>query len=166
MLFHCSNFPYVFEHWHLHMTSLSFDKGKAIICRIFLKDKPQYVFNWRSSLVLTQENINSWYYFVLTLIKSVCSCKIFQAKVHGCLHDGEAISHFSDYEYRWDAFEVRGKISSHPEKIRRQASKVYIYIYMCMFTSFSSLSTLAWLRWSHMCEITWGGYISGWGKNL
>ena len=59
MLFHCSNFPYVFEHWHLHMTSLSFDKGKAIICRIFLKDKPQYVFNWRSSLVLTQENINS-----------------------------------------------------------------------------------------------------------
>ena len=41
---------------------------------------------------------------------------------------------------------------------------IYIYIplllALCMLTSFSSLSTLAWLRWSHMCEITWGGYIA------
>ena len=36
---------------------------------------------------------------------------------------------------------------------------IYIYIYICMLTSFSSLSTLAWLRWSHICEITWGGYM-------
>ena len=31
---------------------------------------------------------------------------------------------------------------------------------LCMLTSFSSLSTLAWLRWSHMCEVTWGGYMA------
>ena len=37
---------------------------------------------------------------------------------------------------------------------------IYIYIALCTLTSFSSLSTLAWLRWSHMCEITWGGYIA------
>ena len=29
-----------------------------------------------------------------------------------------------------------------------------------MLTSFSSLSTLAWLRWYHICEITWGGYMA------
>ena len=37
---------------------------------------------------------------------------------------------------------------------------IYIYIYMHMLASFSSLSTLAWLRWSHMCDITWGEYIA------
>ena len=35
----------------------------------------------------------------------------------------------------------------------------YRYIYIYIYASFSSLSTLAWLRWSHICEITWGGYM-------
>ena len=40
------------------------------------------------------------------------------------------------------------KISSHPEKIRRQASKVYIYIYTC------SLVFLVWALWHGLDDPT------------
>ena len=118
----------------------------------------QFVNNWRKSLTETfLLNFLSFFNVrscpsshFLTLYVRVC-CEVWTANLYWSSWRGAYIL------VRYSSLAYKSLLSCPNWALYWDES---LLLALCMLTSFSSLSTLAWLRWYHICEITWGGYMA------